>query len=145
MLIVSLILAMLIVSLVMLVRWGNHYIGNDSTEEPKTASLTNKFVAGFVGITIIASIVLIAYTEFANIEPNDVVGVVDRYKIVRHYSNAVRVLVDNGECSATGIFPYRDLKRSTKVRKGTVEVVGVKKGILSWNEMFINDADVMDK
>lgn len=34
---------------------------------------------------------------------------------------------------------------STKVRKGTVEVVEIKKGILSWAEMFINDADVIDK
>jgi hypothetical protein len=54
-------------------------------------------------------------------------------------------VVGEGEYSATGIFPYKDLKRSTKVRKGTVEVVEIKKGILSWDEIFINDADVMDK
>lgn len=125
--------------------WGNQYIGGDSTEKLKTGGLMSRFVAGFIGVSIIASMVLLAYTEFADIEPNDVVGVVDRYKIVRHYSNAVRVVVGEGECSATGIFPYKDLKRNTKVRKGTVEVVEIKKGILSWTEMFINDADVIDK
>ena len=107
--------------------WSNHYIGGDSTEKLKTGGLINKFVAGFIGVSITASMVLLAYTEFADIEPNDVVGVVDRYKIVRHYSNAVRVVVGEGECSATGIFPYKDLKRSTKVRKGTVEVVEIRR------------------
>lgn len=97
--------------------WGNQYIGGDSTEKLKTG--------GFIGVSIIASMVLLAYTEFADIEPNDVVGVVDRYKIVRHYSNAVRVVVGEGECSATGVFPYKDIKRNTKVRKGTVEVVEI--------------------
>lgn len=145
MLINSLILVLLIVSLVILMCWYNQYIGGDSTEKLKTGGLMSRFVAGFIGISIIASMVLLAYTEFADIEPNDVVGAVDRYKIVRHYSNAVRVVVGEGECSATGIFPYKDLKRSTKVRKGTVEVVEIKKGILSWAEMFINDADVIDK
>ena len=57
-----------------------------------------RFVAGFIGVSIIASMVLLAYTEFADIEPNDVVGVADRYKTVRHYSNAVRVVI--GEVSA---------------------------------------------
>ena len=140
-----LIVASLIVSLVMLMWWYDHCVDGGSTEELKTGSLTNKLVIGFVGVSIVASMVLIAYTEFIDIEPNDVVGVVDRYKIVMHYSNAVRVVTGEGECSATGIFPYRDLKRSTRVRKGTVEVVEIKKGILSWNEIFINDADVMDK
>lgn len=70
--------------------WGNQYIGGDSTEKLKTG--------GFIGVSIIASMVLLAYTEFADIEPNDVVGVVE-----------------------------------------------IKKGILSWTEMFINDADVVDK
>ena len=125
--------------------WGNQYIGGDSTEKLKTGGLMGRFVVGFIGVSIIASMVLLAYAEFADIETNDVVGVVDRYKIVRHYSNAVRVAVGEGECSATGIFPYKDLKRSTKVRKGTVEVVEIKKGILSWAEIFINDADVIDK
>ena len=101
MLIDSLILASLIVSLVLLVNWGNHYINDDNTTEIKKSSLTNKLAVGFVGVSIASSMVLLAYTEFANIEPDDVVGVVDRYKIVRYYSNAVRVVVGKGECSTT--------------------------------------------
>lgn len=63
-----------------------------------------RFVVGFIGVSIIASMVLLAYTEFADMETNDVVGVVDRYKIVRHYSNAVRVVVGEVSVVQQGYF-----------------------------------------